>query len=175
MEIVVVSTSPERKEMAERPGEIITRMGIDSLEQPQRDPNIHRQDVKIVGQVAVKERSTDGPSTKCESLDGMSVFSRQTERSRVLVVQFVDVSVKGSIVKGFVCEVMPDILEDEEEGDLRNHCSPGRERNLVRLETEHFAYGMKEPDLGQLDGEVDEEDELGALPLIFIRRNFVWL
>jgi hypothetical protein len=48
----------------------------------------------------------------------VSVLSRKTERSRVLVVDLVNVLVKALVVHEAVDEVVPHVLEEEEEADL---------------------------------------------------------
>lgn len=45
--IVMLSTSPEGKEMVQRPREIVAAVRIDSLEKTSSDPEIHGQDVKV--------------------------------------------------------------------------------------------------------------------------------
>ena len=45
--VVVLSASPERKEVVERPGELVTRMCVDGLEQAEDNPDVHGQDVKV--------------------------------------------------------------------------------------------------------------------------------
>jgi len=150
-------------------------VSVNSLEQPQRYPDVHRQDVQILGQVAVKERSANRTRAQSERLQRMRELSGQAEWSRVFMMQFVNAFVERAVMKRLVSEVMPDILEDEEESYLGHHGSPGGEWDLVSFETEHFADRVEEPDLGEFDGEVDEEDKFRAIPLVFIRRNLVRL
>lgn len=45
MEIVVLSSTPEREDVVQAPGEVIPRVGVDGLVQPQEDPDIHGDDV----------------------------------------------------------------------------------------------------------------------------------
>jgi len=52
---VVVSTSPDWQEVVERPGELITRVRVDGLEHTQRDPDVHGEDVEVLGDGAPDE------------------------------------------------------------------------------------------------------------------------
>lgn len=45
MNIVMVCTSPEREDVVKRPGELVSGMRINGLEQAQYDPDIHGEDV----------------------------------------------------------------------------------------------------------------------------------
>lgn len=65
---------------------------------------------------------------------------------------------------GTMCPVMPGILQNEEDGDLVCHLPGAREWN-GGLEAEVLAHGVEQPDLRELDGEMREEDEEGALRL----------
>jgi hypothetical protein len=75
-------------------------------------------------------------------------------------------------VHGAVDPVVPGILENEEDGNLEGHLIDTRERNGV-AEAEELAHGVEEPDLRELDGEVGEEDEEGALPLFPCSRDLI--
>ena len=95
----------------------------------------------------------------------MSVLRSETEGRRVLVVDLVDMLVKGAPVKCLVgysehmrtghtsrlrkarTEEVEDILEDEEGRDLRNHNLPCREGHLPCRHAEHLCHGVEEPDL----------------------------
>jgi hypothetical protein len=86
------------------------------------------------------------------------------------VVNLVHVFVQRAPVEGTVGPVMPGILHDEEDGDLVGHLGPGGEGN-AGLHAEVHAHRMEQPDLRELDGEVTEQDQLGALPLLGGRGN----
>ena len=60
---------------------------------------------------------------------------------------------------------MPRVLQHEEDADMEKHRRPGRERN-AGFHSAVFGHWVEEPDLGQLDGEVREEDEFRAVPLL---------
>jgi hypothetical protein len=61
--------------MSQRPGEVITRVCVDSLEKSQRDPNVYRGDVEVLTKETVEEGSHD--SALCEDKDfkGVRVLS----------------------------------------------------------------------------------------------------
>ena len=77
-------------------------MSIDSLEETEDDPNVHGEDVEVAGANDVENRTSDRSSTKDEDFSWMSVFGSKAERSRVFVVNFVDVLVHGTPVKELV-------------------------------------------------------------------------
>lgn len=60
---------------------------------------------------------------------------------------------------------MPCVLHDEEHGDLECHLAYRGKRDAVR-QTEVDRNGVEEPDLGKLDGEMAEENQAGAFPLL---------
>lgn len=64
-----------------------------------------------------------------------------------------------------VVPVMPRVLENEEDGNLVEHLGPGREGHVVG-HAEICRHGMEQPDLRQLDSEMDEEDDLRTIPLL---------
>ena len=64
-----------------------------------------------------------------------------------------------------MCPVMPGIFEDEEYGDLVRHRDERGERN-VGAHTKVLSHWMKEPDLRELDSEMDQKYKLGAIPLL---------
>lgn len=99
-------------------------MRINSLEQPQRDPDINRDDVQVPREVTPKQRTRDRPGPENRDLGGMGVLSGKTERGGVLVVDLVDVFVEQRGVEGLVCEVVEHVFEEEEECDLGDHGLP---------------------------------------------------
>lgn len=46
---MVVSTGPEREEVVERPGELVAGVRVDGLEDTENDPDVHGQDVEVLG------------------------------------------------------------------------------------------------------------------------------
>ena len=78
-------------------------MRIDGLEQAERDPDVHGEDMQVASEEAVEEGSTDGTHSQDEDFERVCVLSRKTEGRRVLVVNLVNVLVQRSIVKCLVC------------------------------------------------------------------------
>lgn len=68
--------------------------------------------------------------------------------------------------------VVPGVFDDEEDEDLVEHLPPRREWDGDGHAHE-VSHWMEEPDLRQLDGEVAEEDEFCAVPLLFGGRYLV--
>lgn len=68
--------------------------------------------------------------------------------------------------------VMPGVLEDEEDGDVEGDLGERGEGD-PRRHAEIHGHGVEEPDLGEFDGEVGEEDEFGAVPLFADCGDFV--
>ena len=161
---MVVSTSPDWQEVVERPGELITRVRVDGLEHTQRDPDVHGEDVEVLGDGAPDDRAADGAETEDHDFDWRGVFCRETEGRRVLVVDLVDVLVQRAPVHGAVHPVVPGVFKDEEDCDLVGHCEERGEGN-GGFEAGVLCHRVEEPDLRKLDGEVGDEDEFRALPL----------
>ena len=122
-------------------------MRIDGLEQAERDPDVHGEDVQVAGEEAVEEGSADGTHSQNEDFERVSVLCRETEGCRILVVNFVDVLVQRAVVQRLVGEVVPCVLEDEEESNLAEHGLQVGERNLVGCEPEVFSDRVEEPNL----------------------------
>jgi len=99
VEIVVISTSPEGKNVLERPREIVSTVSIDGLEETEDDPDVHGEDVEVASAKDIENWTSDCPSTEDEDFRWMGVLSSKTEGGRVLVVNFVDVLVHGTPVK----------------------------------------------------------------------------
>ncbi len=68
-------------------------MSIDGLEKSQRNPDIDSQDVEVLSEVAVKERSCDRAGSKDSNFSGVRVLRSKAKRSRILVVDLVDMLV----------------------------------------------------------------------------------
>lgn len=119
-------------------------MSVDSLEETEDNPNVHGQDMKILGDAGVHNGCANGSKTKKEHLNRRGIFSSQTEGSRVLVVNLVDCLVERSPVERTVGPVMPSILDDEEDSNLIEHL-PYRWEWDVCLETEVLCERVEEP------------------------------
>lgn len=120
--------------------------------------------MQVAGDSAPENGHADATETKHHDFDRRGVFSGQTEGRRVLMVDLVDIFIEEAVVHSAVDPVVPDILENEEDGDLESHLVDTGERDGI-AEAEELAHRVEEPDLRELDGEVGEEDEEGALPL----------
>ena len=121
MEVVVLGAGPEGNPVLKRPGEVctvhieligregakerghtVTAVRIDGLEETERDPDVHRENVEVAGEVAEEERAADGAGAEDEDLERVGVLGCETEGRRVLVVDLVDVLVEGAPVKCLV-------------------------------------------------------------------------
>lgn len=65
-----------------------------------------------------QERRSNRSESEDEDLDRVGVLGRESERSRKLVVEFVNVLVDRSVVQQSVRKVVPRVLENEKECDL---------------------------------------------------------
>ena len=174
MKIVVIGAGPERKEMVQTPGEVITRMRVDGLEETEHDPHVHGQNVKVFRDSTPEDRRADSTETENHDFDRRSILRGQTKGSRVLVVNLVDVFVQRTPMQSAMGPVMPGIFHDEENRDLVGHFQKGRERNGGG-QTAELGHRVEQPDLGEFDGEVTEEHEHGAVPLFLRGRHFMVL
>lgn len=90
MDVMVFGAGPEREEVVQAPGELIAAMGVDGLEQPTDNPDVHGQDVEIPGHGAQQDGRSDGAEAQDHDFDGGRVLCGETEWSRVLMVDLVD-------------------------------------------------------------------------------------
>lgn len=136
---MVVGTGPEGEEVSERPREVVARMSVDCLPKTKSDPNVDGEDVKVIPEYSVQEWSRDRSLREDQNFKRMGIFgglynikrrtqemkkmrvTHDTNRSRELVVELVNVLVQRTIVQSPVSPVMESVLKDEEEGDLRSH------------------------------------------------------
>ena len=58
MEVVVVRTRPEGQDVLQRPGEVVPRMRVDGLEEPECDPDVHRDNVEVAPREVAKTQRT---------------------------------------------------------------------------------------------------------------------
>lgn len=114
-----VSTDHEGREGERRT--IVMRCICPPLAQHQRrgDPTVPRPLWRRKGSTSVKRQQGGGRNVQNKDLDRVSVLGGETEGRRVLVVDLVDVLVKTLVVHQAVNEVVPRVLEEEEESDLR--------------------------------------------------------
>lgn len=165
VQVVVVGAGPEGDDVAQAPGEVITRVGVDGLEQTQDDPQVHGDEVQVARDADPDDGAADDAEAQEHDLDWGGVLSSQAEGGAVRVVQLVDRLVQRAVVQSAVEPVVPGILHDEEGEDLVGHLPPRREREAV-LQAEEGGDGVEEPDLRQLDGAVADEDKESAVPLL---------
>lgn len=190
VKVMMISTCPEGQEVVQAPWEFISTVGVNGLEQAQNDPDVHRQDMQITRHSTPQNGAADGAKTQDHDFDGRRIFRGQTKGRRVLVVDLVNGLVEGSPVQSTVGEVVPGILHHKEDGDLVCHGPEGGEGNRGG-ESAELSHGVEEPafalgsifsggsietlnlpDLGEFHGEMTQQDELGAVPLLLQRRHF---
>lgn len=164
--VVVVGAGPDGQEVVEGPGELVAGVRVDGLEDAQRDPDVHGQDVQVAGDGAPQDGRADGAEAEDHDFDGRRVLGCEAEGRGVLVVDLVDVFIQRSPVHGAVHPVVPGVLEYEEDCDLVGHGPDGGEGD-GGCETAVLGHRVEAPDLRELDGEVGDEDEFRALPLLF--------
>ena len=70
---------------------------------------------------------------------------------------------------------MEHVFKYKEEEDLGDDGLPAGEGHLPRRHAEELGHGVEEPDDGELDGEMAEQDLLRARPLFGGRRDLVGL
>lgn len=125
--VMVLSASPERNPVVERPWEIVTRVSVNGLEETKHDPEQHGSQVKvplgselenIVSDQVIDQWATDSAKAQNHCLDGVSVFSSNTERCSVLVVDLVYFLVERGPVHESVHVIVVEILKDEKDGQL---------------------------------------------------------
>lgn len=71
--------------------------------------------MQVIREPAVKQRARNGTSAQNKHLGGMRILCSQTEWSRVLVVDLVDMFIERSGMECLMGEIMEHILEEEEE------------------------------------------------------------
>ena len=121
MEIVVISATPERNELVKTPRKIVPRVRINSLEQSKGNPDVHGYKVQVVSNGNERKWTSNGTHSENKHFKGVGIFSGDTEWSRVLVVNFVDMFVERSIMQNSVGPVMEGVFKYEEEGNLPRH------------------------------------------------------
>ena len=69
MYIMMISTCPEGQHMMQRPWELVPRVRINSLEQPQNDPDVHCQNMQIFCDRREDDRYADRPKRQNHNLN----------------------------------------------------------------------------------------------------------
>ena len=144
MNIMVISASPEWKEMAHAEREVVTAVGIDSLKQSEYDPDIHSQDVQVATQQTPDNGHADSSQAKNHDFDGGRVLGSKPKRRRVLMVDLVDIFVQRTPMQCSVSPVVPGVLHDKEDGNLIGHGQERRERN-ISAQPDKLRHWMEEP------------------------------
>lgn len=161
---MVLSTAPEGKEVAQAEGEVIAGMGVDGLEETEDNPDIHGGEMEVLGDGNPEDGGSYSTNTEEHNLNGRGVLGSETKGRAVRVVNLVDGLVERAVVKRTVVPIVPGILHDEEDADVKGHLPKRREGHAI-VETEVGGDGVEEPDLREFDGAVAEENETGALEL----------
>lgn len=125
-----------------------------------------------MGEHGPNDRYNNCPYSKNHSLNWRRVLGGETKRRGVLVVDLVDGLVERAPVQCAVHPVVPCILQNKEDCDLVGHGGPRWERD-ARIHTAGLRHWVEEPDLGQFDCEMDEENEFGAGPLFCESRDLL--
>lgn len=76
---MVLGASPEGKEMVKRPGELVARVCVDGLEETQDNPDVHCQDVEVLGDGAKYDGDTNSTETQAHDFDWRGVFGSKTK------------------------------------------------------------------------------------------------
>ena len=86
VEIVVIGSCPEWEDMTEGPWEIVARVRIDCLEEPETDPDVDGEDVEVVPSDAVEEGSGDSAQCEDQDFEGMSILRGLTMTFRFMLI-----------------------------------------------------------------------------------------
>lgn len=84
--IVVLRASPEGKEVAQAPREVIARVRVDSLEQTEDNPHVHGEQMQVTSDRHPQDGTANGPNSQQHDLDWGGIFSGKTKGCRVGVV-----------------------------------------------------------------------------------------
>ena len=77
-------------------------MRIDGLEETKGDPNVNRDDVQVLSVLAVQQRSENRSCSENHNFKWMRILRSKTKRSRVFMMQLVDVLVEQGSVEELV-------------------------------------------------------------------------
>lgn len=97
--IMEISTSPNRQELMQTPREIVAWMCIYRLEETNHKPSKYGDDVQAPCEVDVEQGTSDGAHAQDHCFRGMRILCRDTEGGLKLVVDFMNVFVKGAVVE----------------------------------------------------------------------------
>lgn len=172
VDIVMLGAGPDGEEVVEGPWEVVSGVRIDGLEETEDDPEVHGDDVQVAGDGAPHDGAEDCAGAEDHDFNWRGVFGCEAEGGRVLVVDLVDAAIERAPVHGAMRPVMPGVLDDEEDGDVKGHLPEGGKRD-ASIHAEVDSHWVEDPDLWEFDGEVGEEDELRAVPLFLESWDFV--
>lgn len=74
VEVVVVGTGPEGDKVSKRPRKVVARMGVNCLPKTESDPNVDGEDVKVIPEYSVQERSRDRSLREDQNFKRMSIL-----------------------------------------------------------------------------------------------------
>lgn len=69
VDVVVIGAGPERQDMVQAPWELISRVGIDGLEESENNPGVHGQDVEVLGHSRPDDGHANGTEGQNHRLD----------------------------------------------------------------------------------------------------------
>lgn len=172
--VMVVSTSPDRKEVVKTDRELVAGVRVDGLDKTQRDPHHDRQKVHVCAEIRQQKRRANRASASERDLERVGVLGGHAERRGILVVLLVETLVHELRVQNAVTEVVPGVLDEEQNGELPANGHEARERRTVR-DVEHVANEVEAKDRHGLDERVRNEDLLQAVKILLTRRRAVVL
>lgn len=98
----MLSARPKGNDVLEGPGEVVTAVRIDGLEETEGDPHIHGEDVEVSGEIAIKKGAENGACTQDGNFCGMRILCSESEGCRVLVMDFMDVFIQNASVQSLM-------------------------------------------------------------------------
>lgn len=172
--IVMFGARPDGQDVTQAPGKVVAAVGIDGLEKTKDDPGVHGNQMQVSRDAEKHNGRAHSAHAKEHGLDGRSVLSGQSEGRRVSVVHLVDCLVQRAVVQASMEPVVPGIFHHKEDGDLNGHLEEGGERHSIG----HAEVGgerVEQPDLWQLGGEMANQDDGSAIPLLLECGNLLVL
>lgn len=162
---MVIGTSPNGQKVVQRHGELVSRVGINSLEQSEGNPQRNGEQMQITGEHHPSNGDTDSTHSQKSNLNRMSVLGSKSKGSSVSVVLLVNVLVEGTVVQTSVQPVVPGILKHKEQSQMGTDLHPRREGD-INSDSGVLAHGVEAPDGDGLDHKVRNQHRLHALPLL---------
>jgi len=126
----------------------VTAVCINGLEEAKGDPDIDGEYVEVLREEAVNQRSENGSSPQNEDFRRVSVFSCQSKRCRVLMMNLMNVLIKRPGVKRLVScsRRLTNKLEEKQKTYRRSGKSLQRKRKR-KLEEPWFSTTGMEHDM----------------------------